>query len=334
MDIAYTTNDVFCAKVGESICSVFENNENMDDIHVYVIGQGITEKNQKKFLGLAERYHREITIVPINDLKEYIPFDFDTFGWNPIVLARLVIDKLVPDSIDRILYLDGDTCCIDNLTELWNTDLKGNVIGGCMEPTVQKERYHEIHTEGIPYINAGVLLIDLKKWRAEKWGEKILDFYREYNGRLFANDQDAINGALHGRIYYLAPKYNFFNIYWFYPYRYLKHLNESRGLYYYPKDVYEDSIRHPAIIHFLGEERPWRKGNHQKFRKQYRYYLNKTEWKDDPDEEGWKTYYICWDIFNFLTHPFPAVRYNIITGLIPEMMKMRKNKRLREKSDS
>ena len=50
--------------------------------------------------------------------------------------------------------------------------------------------------ESDPYINAGVLLIDLKKWRSEQTGLQILNYYAANNGKLFANDQDAINGTL------------------------------------------------------------------------------------------------------------------------------------------
>ena len=37
MNIVYTTNDLFCAKVGASICSIFENNKSADDITIFII---------------------------------------------------------------------------------------------------------------------------------------------------------------------------------------------------------------------------------------------------------------------------------------------------------
>ena len=183
--------------------------------------------------------------------------------------------------------------------------------------------------EKIPYINAGVLLIDLKKWRAEQTGRRILEYYREHDGNLFANDQDAINGCLKGEICYLPPRYNFYNIYWFYSYQVLKKLMGEA--WYYDEAIYRKSVEHPAIIHYLGEERPWRKGNHHKFKEEYERYHGMTEWREEKEEEGWELYYRCWGIFNFFMKPFPMLRYKIINGLIPTFMKWRKKQLAKER---
>lgn len=324
MNIVYTTNEAFVAKVAAGICSVFENNKDMSEIRIFIIGQELSEDSKIKFNTIAEKYKRIITIVPLEKLERYLDFEFDTGGWNPIVLARLLLDCLLPEEIDRVLYLDGDTINIASLKEVWETNLNGNVIGACIEATVNKKQRIYLGMEHIPYVNAGVLLIDLNKWRQERTGELILEFYKSNKGKLFANDQDAINGALKDDIYYLSPRYNFYNIYWFYPYKLLKKL--MGNTFYYSQEVVEQAIQSPAIIHYLGEERPWRNGNKHKYRDEYLKYLNKTPWKNEKMEEGWKTYYTCWGIFNFLIRPFPMIRYKIINGLIPVFMKWRKKK--------
>ena len=152
----------------------------------------------------------------------------------------------------------------------------------------------------------------------------IFDFYKKYNGNLFANDQDAINGALKKEILTISPTYNFYNI--FYQYNYNFFVRLLKPIKYIDKDVYQDAVNNPTIIHYLGEERPWRKGNTHKYRKDYKYYLSLTPWKDTPDEEGWNLYFFCWRIFNFFTKPFPGLRLRIINGLIPFVMKLRKRK--------
>ena len=97
-----------------------------------------------------------------------------------------------------------------------------------------------------------------------------------------------------------------------------------RGAYYYDLNTYEDSLSSPAIIHYLGEERPWRKGNHHRFKKEYQYYLSLTPWNKEPEESGWQTYFFCWNLFNFCMKPFPALRYHIIDTLIPTFLRWRK----------
>lgn len=329
MNILYTTNDKFVAKVAASICSVFENNKQEKDICIYIIGQGISKENIHRFDKLQSKYNRRIEILEMKEVSDYLDFSFDTNGWNPIVLARLLLDKFLPEEVEKVLYIDGDTINLASLAELWQFDLQEKVLGGCIEATVSKKQKIYLGMEKIPYINAGVLLIDLKKWREEETGKRILQFYQANNGNLFANDQDAINGSLKGKIYYLPPKYNFYNIYWFYNYKTLKKLMGKAD--YYTKEVYNESVNNPAIIHYLGEERPWRKGNHHKYKKEYVKYLKLTPWKNEPEENGWETYFKCWDIFNRIVRPFPMLRYRIINGLIPFFMKWRKKQLKKER---
>ena len=322
MNILYTTNDGFVGKVATGICSVFENNMDLPELTVYIIGQEISEKNKKKFRQLSQMYGRDISVIDLGNLNSYFDFNFDTLGWAPVILARLVLDKLLPETVDRVLYLDGDTVDIRGLQELWDTDLQGNILGACIEATVDKKRKKNLDMEGIPYINSGVLLIDLNKWRKECCGEKIINYYREKRGKLFAADQDVINAVLKDKIFYLPPCYNFYNIYWLYPYRVLKKM--MGGDWYYSEDVFEKSMKQPVIIHFLGEERPWRKGNNHKYNLWYKKYHEKTPWKDEAEEEGWELYFKCWDLFNILMKPFPMLRYHIINHLVPVFMKWRK----------
>ena len=321
LNILYTANDPFAAKVAAGICSIFENNKHVKELTVYILTDHMNTENKKNFQKLEKEYKREIQVIQYGDIREHIPFDFDTLGWNQIVLSRLLWDRFLPEKVERILYLDGDTIVNGSLQELWEKDFGECILGAGIEPTVDYKRRCCLGLENAPYINAGVLLIDRKKWRNKKAEQRILDFYKENGGRLFANDQDAINGALNGEILFLEPKYNFYNIFWVYPYRFLKKL--MKGAEYFSEATYNESLEHPVIFHYLGEERPWRKGNRHKYRAVYEKYSKMTPWKDEPQEEGWELYYFCWGIFNAVTKYFPGVRYNIINRLIPVMMKWR-----------
>lgn len=62
---------------------------------------------KKKEFG--QKYNRNVIIKELGDIKQYFDFEFDTTGWNSIVLARLVLDKFLPEDMEKVLYLDGDT---------------------------------------------------------------------------------------------------------------------------------------------------------------------------------------------------------------------------------
>lgn len=321
MNILYTTNDKFVPQIGAGVCSVCENNKDLEELMIYIFSMGITSENKGLLVELGKRYKRKIEIIELGDLSNYFGFSFDTKGWNPIVLARLILDKLLPEGIDRIIYLDGDTIVRMSLKELWETDMGDSAVGGSIEPTVNHEQLEYLNMIGIPYINAGVMLINLKKWRDQKVGERIISFYKAHGGNLFANDQDAINGTLKGEIYYLSPRYNFYNIYECYSYETLTRLVYPGN--YINKKEFDYALRYPAIIHYLGEERPWRVGNRHKYKDDFYKYLEKTPWSRMKPETGWEIYFICFNLFNLLMKPFPMLRYKIITNLIPLFMKYR-----------
>lgn len=325
MNLFYTSDDKFVPQLAAGICSVCENNQDMEQIHFYIGSLRITQAHQDALLRLVSRYNRRIFFIEIDDLEQRIGFDFDTLGWSSIVIARLLIDQLLPPAVDRVLYLDGDTIVRDSLAELWATDMQGCVLGASIEPTANHARKESLGLKHLPYFNSGVLLIDLALWRTQNTGKRILDFYRSRGGALFAPDQDAINGALAGEIFVLSPKYNFYNIYWYYPYRTLCRLEAPAP--YLPKEVLQDAVDHPVIIHYLGEDRPWRLGNTHKYTADYQHYLSLTEWRDTPMEAGWGAYFFCYKLFLTVLKPFPMLRYKIIDSLIPLFMKYRKRQR-------
>lgn len=327
MNILYTINANFVPQVAAAITSVCENNKQAEELHFFIMSLQVSKENEEKLTEYVKSFSSDhhscsIDFIELEDIKKHFSFSFDTTGWNPIVLARLLLEQLIPKEVERIIYLDGDTIVRGDLTKLWETDMGEKAIGACMEPTCSLKRKEEMGLKNLPYHNAGVLLIDLKNWRKNGTGKEILDYYEAHNGRLFANDQDAINGSQKDRIHTLSMTYNYHNTYDIYCYRLL----QKNCDYPVPsKDEVRRIKKDPCIIHFLGEERPWRVGNHHRFRDDYLKYLNQSPWAGQNLENGWKRYFICWDIFNFVMKPFPVIRCHVINTLVPMILK-RKSK--------
>ncbi|MBQ2639507.1 MAG: glycosyltransferase family 8 protein [Bacilli bacterium] len=328
MNILYTLNDKFVPQVAAGICSICENNKRERNINFYLISDGISNDNKNKLVEFGRTYNRKVIIKELGDLNKYFDFDFDTLGWNNVILARILMGKLLPKKVERLIYLDGDTIVRSSLKKLWNFNLGDNILGMSIEPTVDKKRTVDLDLVNRPYYNSGVLLVDLRKWREENCEQTIIEYYKSKQGLLFAADQDAINGALKDKIKTISPKYNFYNIFYQYNYKFLSSLCDYK---YIPKKTFDEARKNPVIIHYLGEERPWRLGNKHKYRDDYNYYLSITPWKDKNYEDGWKLYFFCWNTFNFITKPIPKIRYRIINGLIPTFMKIRKHQLKKEK---
>ena len=114
-----------------------------------------------------------------------------------MVLLRVVFCQLFPH-LDRILTIDNDTIVRENISELWNLDLTNYYIAGCIEPLKS--------TPKSTYINMGVAMMNLKKWREDGLDEKLLNNLKTYYYE--EAEQTAINEACQGHILVLDPMYN------------------------------------------------------------------------------------------------------------------------------
>jgi len=160
MNIVYTFNDLFVPQAAAAISSLCENNKEEKAITFFLITTGVKKDNKKKLRKLVTKYNRKVSIIEIDNISDYIDFEFDTSGWNPIVLFRLFLDKILPIRIEKILYLDADTIVRGKLTDLWNINLEDKTLGMSIEPTISKNRKASLELIDYPYYNAGVMLIN------------------------------------------------------------------------------------------------------------------------------------------------------------------------------
>ena len=96
-----------------------------------------------------------------------------------------------------MLYLDPDIVINRSLEEFYNLDLKGNILAGATHLFGRLGKINllrlGIHKHTDIYINAGVLLIDLKKWRETVTLGQILTYISKKHRTLFLADQDVVN---------------------------------------------------------------------------------------------------------------------------------------------
>jgi lipopolysaccharide biosynthesis glycosyltransferase len=307
MNVVYASNDGYARHLGVSLYSLLEHNKEADKIHIYILSMGLSEEIKNRLLGIGAQFERQVTVLELGDLKERFSYEVDTGGFDLSIMARLFVGEVLPLTEDRVLYLDCDTAVCSSLKRLWEMDLDSCMVGAVMEPTI----YPAVKkTIGLlpedPYFNSGVLLIDLNRWRKENAQKLLLDFYSSRGGKLFAGDQDTINGALKGRIKPLPPRYNFFTNYRYFRY---SHLTKLSSVYQtITKKSFQEAKKHPVILHYMGDERPWKKGNLNHYRKVYDHYLSLTPWADTPKEEGGCLYMVLYHLMDYATFLCPPIR--------------------------
>ena len=120
---------------------------------------------------------------------------------------RLMVHKLIPEGFLRCVYLDLDTLVLSELNLLFSYDLQGKTIGACIDylPTMG-DGVSNCTVLGLdsekPYFNAGVLFIDIERYRQKDISNKVVTTVLENADHLLAkgkwpqNDQYGLNVLL------------------------------------------------------------------------------------------------------------------------------------------
>ena len=346
MNIVYVSNDNYAQHLGVSLCSLYDSNADEERLEVFILDTGITQVSRGKLKEIARSFGRILTFIELKDLEKRFAagasggqgrgsagdaaITLDTGRFDVSTMGRLFAADLLPAGVRRILYLDCDTVVLKPLRRLWETKLSlpgaagtGSVMAAVQEPTIYEEvkQYLDLG-EKDPYFNAGVLLIDLKQWRKEDLTRKVLAYYTGIAEQSLFNDQDALNGLLKGRIRTLSPRWNFFTNYRYFRYDTLCRMQPSYRRI--PEEVFRKAKRYPAVIHYAGDERPWRAGAMNFYGRAYEQYLAMTPWRGTPKEKGKELYLLLYHMMDLVTPVFPSVREAISKAYVRKIITERK----------
>lgn len=238
--VVFTCDQAYAMPLATALRSIAESNRSDWPLNFHILSNGFTEATRDAVSRSLPAGSATIRWVPI-DLQAFDGLSAWA-GSTKMNYARLLVPKLFPASTQRILYLDPDILVTARLSTLWETDLEGAVIGAVLDTGVDPLlRTGNLSGRNIPtvarYFNAGVLVIDLPRWRSERISERALEYLR-WNPQTFFSDQDALNVACAGRWKPLGSTWNF-----------QRHLD-------YPIERIEAGSR-PAVVHFVATPKPW-----------------------------------------------------------------------------
>lgn len=280
--VVYASDDRFAEILGVSMVSLYENSRDMDAIAVYILDGGITNENRGKLLSVAAGYGRtEPKFIAIGNIVKF-QMDVTTDRGSLIQYARLFISSVLSEDLERILYLDCDTVINRSVSELWGFDMRGKTVGALMDAFSRNYRRNiGLLPEDVMF-NSGVMLIDMSRWRENRYEEKLLQFIQSYNGRIQQGDQGALNAILSHDVYCFEPRFNSVTI--FYDFTYEDMLVYRKPPGFYAKEDIEKAIENPAIIHFTTSflsRRPWMKESGHRYAGQWLKYREMSPWRDD-----------------------------------------------------
>jgi lipopolysaccharide biosynthesis glycosyltransferase len=170
-------------------------------------------------------------------------------------LNRLLLPSILPLDIEKILYLDCDIIILEDINDLYNIDLRDFDFAGVNYVDMPTERPWSTYTGmdlnsirvklGLSseedYVNSGVLLINLEKWRSKQYEKFFIDVIDKESHLLSTADQCIINKVCKDK-YILDWSYNAMT---------------TRG-----NELIYGSLDGIKIAHSIGRNKPWNNAQH------------------------------------------------------------------------
>lgn len=275
INIVFASDNNYAQHTAVAMASVLVNTKVSQRIQFYLIDDEIQQENKEKITKTVQNLGGNIEFIKIKNSKLedcYVSGELSRASY-----FRLDIANILDESIEKIIYLDCDLLVYDDIEKMWQLDMGGKPVAATCDLGImasarvrkQKNKFIGLPFDA-PYFNAGVLMMDLKKWRDGNYAEAIIALATQ--NKYPNHDQDALNKFFMNnwqeiplRWDVIPPVFNLF----------FKILNKP--------DLRKKAIEaklNPAIFHYAGGYKPWEYEIHDGFNDKYYEYLKLTEYKD------------------------------------------------------
>jgi len=219
----------------------------------YVIDGGIRPRNRERLLASLDPERVRVHFVA-PDEGAFADAAVTHGHVSVATYYRIAVPRLLPADVDRAVYLDSDLVVLADLGALFDTDLGDRPLAAAVDvavPTVSApfglRNFRELGlAPDVPYFNAGVLVMDLDRWRRDDVSGQAFAYLRRHGEQIRFWDQDVLNAVLAGAFRALDPRWN-----------QLPFVFDANRRMPFGPDVLELLLRDPRIVHFATASKPW-----------------------------------------------------------------------------
>ena len=235
--------------------SIFANNSYKIVLHA--ITSGIDEVEKNIITDYVNNYNASINFysVPENFGKN---FRLDG-NWTAATYYRLLFPQILPEHINKFIYIDSDTLVIGDIAKLWSIDLNSHVVAAVEDSMITTRPDLGIYKPN-SYFNAGVLLINRSLWQEQVITTKAITFLNDFPEKVLYADQDALNYLFKDNWIKIPNRFN------------LMFADIPETL---PNNQFQEFLADKVILHFT-QHRPWKMLCENRFRYLYHHYLGLT----------------------------------------------------------
>ncbi len=238
VQIFYACDEGFLKYTMVSLRSMIDNATVSRAYHVHILHTNIPDNAQKALLDMQ---NDDFTVTFDNvssyltDICKKLPLrDY----YSNSTYYRMFIADMYPE-YDKALYIDSDTVVTGDISELFDTDIEDYDVAACREQAMVQEDVYGTYAEvclGLnryAYFNAGVILINCKRFREKKMLEAFVSLLGIYDCRV-TQDEDYLNLMCKDHVLFLPQYWN----------------AEVFGVMEYPAEECR-------IIHYIMVSKPW-----------------------------------------------------------------------------
>lgn len=220
MHIMMAFNHKYVIFAAVMLQSLYENNP-LCTVCVHIAHKELDEHDRKKLEEQAHAFGNKVFFYEFQ--KEWLPEGLKiTSEWSIEAYFRLYMLEMLPEYVDRVLYLDVDIIINKSIYDFYFMDMQDSDIVACRDfsrvlheefTDERKELFSHIKDEEeFVYFNSGVMLVNISKLRGSVCGMDYVKMAEQFQGRLFAPDQDILN-LVHWKNTGLVDefRYDFFN---------------------------------------------------------------------------------------------------------------------------
>ena len=154
MNILFSSDENYARHMGVAMVSIMQHNGDVEKIRFFVINNRILSSTIEKLESLVQGYkNAEIFFIPFESYEKKLHLNL---AW-PISLssyARLFVGEMLPDKVEKVLYLDCDIVICGSIGALWNTNLNGKCLGAIQDMVPSQTKASVGLLPEDPYFNA------------------------------------------------------------------------------------------------------------------------------------------------------------------------------------
>ena len=210
MNILVAFNDAYAMPAKVMLTSLIENNNCA--LSIYILYIALSDESKRAIQALE---NESVTLRFIQMDEKFLDGVPVTEHFSKDAYIRLFAHLVLPENVDKILWLDSDLIINGSIREYYDQSFDEKLF--ISDKDMDFWNNQDIKkTLSMPsdavYINSGVLLMNLREIRNKIRAEDIIEYIRKNYDKLSYVDQDVFNGLMWDDFKVVDPKhiYNYY----------------------------------------------------------------------------------------------------------------------------